>query len=170
MKLKVLKIGKFLLILSVSLFVLLRLLQLSFILLLYFGSQPDQIKELDETHKQRITACTGVTLPSNAEFVEGWYLPSRDPAYIYVFDLDASQKSDDETVDEYLRNTLDLNVWYYSITGQALHTSGLAELGYPFLWTIEYQDVNYDECHYAYVHYYVIDENTIRFAFEFGFM
>ena len=165
------RIGKILLILLSVLLVLWLVLQLGLVLLLKFGFRPVRITKLDETHVQRITACTGVSLPSNAKFVEGWHIPGRDPSDIYIFDLDASQKSEDETEDEYIRNTLHLNKCYYDAnTGQIIHSAQLTELGYEFSWTIKHLDVDFSQCEYAYIHYCVIDENTIRIAFEFGFM
>ena len=163
------KVFKILLRILLILLILYLLLFAGLCLLLEFGFHPVQITRLGQTDRQRITDCTGISLPSDVKYVDGWHIPGRDPSYLYIFDLDASQKAESETEDAYLRRVLQLSGYSAAVDSNFSSLQrALPDLDEHFRFMSEYQYVDPSQCHYAYIHYRVAG-NTIRFALQFGF-
>lgn len=99
-----------------------------------------------------INSIFGVSLPQDFHFVKGYKFPSRDSAYIYIFETDTVSKSNEETTDRYLRRVLsadDRNYPAVSPEAGSLFGSYLAELDYSFTSVMTPQNQDFAEIHYA---------------------
>lgn len=136
--------------------------------------RPTQIKELSDTDQLRITNCIR---PDSLKYVDGYRNGFQDPSWYYIFELDATDKAPGESDDAFVRRMIALDVDIYSRTHENDFELGAdyfeyidPKLLYSFDFEIKVTQVDYDYCHYAYIHYRVIDENTIQIALQCGFM